>query len=46
MAAVREVAIARGNTEAQLGSAFTWEEAAAGCADLDEEENCVGETDS
>lgn len=46
MAAVREVATTRGHKEAQLGSAFTREEAAAGGADLDDEEDFAGETDS
>ncbi|KAL0054533.1 hypothetical protein WJX82_010399 [Trebouxia sp. C0006] len=42
LAAAREVATTRGHKEAQLGSAFTREEAAAGCADLDDEEDCTG----
>lgn len=46
LAAVRQMATTRGHKEAQLGSAFTREEAAAGCADLDDEEDCAGETDS
>ncbi len=46
MAAARKVATARGHQEAQPGSAFTREEAAAGCADLDDEEDCAGEADS
>lgn len=46
MAAARDMATARGHKEAQLRSAFTREEAAAGCADLDDEEDCAGEADS
>ncbi len=46
MAAAREVATTRGHKVAQLGSAFTREEAAAGCADLDDEEDCTGEADT
>ena len=46
LAAVREVATTRAHKEAQLGSAFTREEAAAGCADLDDEEDFASETDS
>ncbi|KAA6428176.1 MAG: condensin-2 complex subunit H2 [Trebouxia sp. A1-2] len=42
LAAVRQMATTRGHKEAQLGSAFTREEAAAGCADLDDEEDCAG----
>ena len=48
MTAAREVATARAMTkESQLGSAFTREEAAAGCAELDdddEEEGLAGES--
>lgn len=43
-AAAKEVATARGHVEAQLGSAFTREEATAGCAELDDEEDHAGET--
>ncbi|DBA99076.1 hypothetical protein WJX77_009045 [Trebouxia sp. C0004] len=38
----REVATTRGHKEAQLRSAFTREEAAAGCADLDDVEDFAG----
>ena len=43
LAAAREAATSRGTKESQLGSAFTREEAATGCAELDEEEDIAGE---
>ncbi len=43
VAAAREVATATSNKEAQLQSAFTREEATAGCAELDDEEDYAGE---
>ena len=43
MATAKEVATARGSKDLQLASAFTREEAAAGCADVDDEEDFQGQ---